>query len=235
MTTSLEAVTGVVLAGGFGTRLQKVVKDRPKALAEVSGRPFLAYLLEKLQVAGIRKTVLCTGYLAAQIEAAFGERFGEMTLTYSMEYSPLGTAGAIAHALPHITSDIALVANGDCFFEANLNDMLSWHESRRANATILLTNVPDVSRFGRVETDPTGMVGAFKEKGGSGPGWINAGVYLIKRSMIETIPKGREVSIEKEVFPSWVGKGLCAWQGDGDFLDIGTVESYARAGTFVSS
>ena len=235
MLKSLEEVTGVVLAGGFGTRLQKVVRDKPKALAEVSGRPFLSYLLETLQDAGIKRTVLCTGYLAGQIEEAFGYAFDDMTLAYSRELTPLGTAGAVAYALPHIKTETALVANGDCFFEADLNQMLAWHESRRADATILLTKVNDVSRFGSVDTDASGAVRAFREKGGSGPGWINAGVYLLKRSMIETIPKGRPVSIEKEVFPSWIDKGLCAWRGEGNFLDIGTAESYARADAFVSS
>jgi len=235
MTKSLEEVTGVVLAGGFGTRLQKVVRDKPKALAEVSGRPFLSYLLETLQHAGIKRTVLCTGYLAGQIQEAFGYAFGEMTLAYSRELTPLGTAGAIAHALPHIDTETALVANGDCFFEADLNQMLAWHESRKADATILLTKVDDTSRFGSVDTDATGTVRAFTEKGSEGPGWINAGVYLLQRSIIATIPKGRPVSIEKEVFPSWVDKGLCAWRGDGDFLDIGTAESYAMADAFVTS
>jgi NDP-sugar pyrophosphorylase family protein len=136
--------------------------------------------------------------------------------------------------LPHIKTDTALVANGDCFFEADLSQMYAWHDNRRAPATILLTSVDDVSRFGSVETDPSGAVRAFREKGGEGAGWINAGVYLITRAMLEKIPKGRPVSIEKEVFPSWVDKGLCAWRGEGDFLDIGTAESYAQAAAFVS-
>ena len=235
MTRSLERVTGVVLAGGFGTRLQKVVKNKPKALAEVSGKPFLAYLLEKYQDAGIRETVLCTGYLATQIEEAFGDHFGDMALTYSKEQMPLGTAGALANALPFIGTDTALVANGDCFFEADITNMYMYHLGRGSDATILLTHVDDVARFGMVDVDAVGAVEVFREKGGTGPGWINAGVYLIERHMIKTIPTGRSVSIEKETFPSWIGKGLCAWKGKGSFLDIGTAESYARAEAFVSN
>ena len=233
MKKRLSEVTGVVLVGGLGTRLQKVVKDRPKALADVSGKPFLSYLLEKLLDAGIRHTVLCTGYLAEQIEATFSSQFNEMALSYSRETTPLGTAGAIANARSLINTETALVANGDCFFEADLDYMMAWHESRRANATILLTKVDDVSRFGRVRTDATGGVVSFEEKEGRGPGWINAGVYIIKKSLIDTIPTGRPVSIEKEIFPSWTNRGLCGWQGEGGFLDIGTAESYARADAFI--
>jgi NDP-sugar pyrophosphorylase family protein len=233
LTTSIAELTAAVLAGGKGTRLAPVVGDRPKVLALVRGRPFLAYILDQLAHAGIRKTILLTGYMAQQVEETFGTVHGPMQLLYSREETPLGTAGALRQALPLQSGPTILMMNGDSYCQADLHAFYSWHRARRAKASILLATVPSTARYGRVITDDQGMVLKFVEKGGSpAPGDINAGAYLLDRELVAEIPAGREVSIEREVFPAWVGQGLMAYRGGERFIDIGTPESFAKAEAF---
>jgi histidinol-phosphate phosphatase family protein len=230
---NLSETTALVLVGGIGSRLRAVVSDRPKVLASIHNRPFLAYLLDALDEAGICRAVLCTGYMAELVEDTFGPTYRRMRLAYSQESSPLGTAGALRAALPLVETDYILAMNGDSFCEFDLPGMASAHSARAAEATILLTEVPDTQRFGRVRFDGEGWLLAFEEKGAhQGPGWINAGVYLIKRRMLETIPEHSAVSMEKEVFPAWIGRGLFGHPAGGRFLDIGTPQSFAEAEAF---
>jgi histidinol-phosphate phosphatase family protein len=229
-------ISAVVLAGGLGTRLRTVVGDRPKVLAPVAGRRFLAYLLHQLADAGFEDVVLCTGYMGDQVREAFGKRFRKLNLLYSQEEQPLGTAGALRHALPLIPSEIETVAvlNGDSYCQADLAKFLSWHQAQRADASILLTEMPDTARFGAVEADSGGRIHRFGEKNTAGPGWINAGIYAISKRLLAGIPDGVAVSIERECFPRWIEDGLFGYRGGGRFLDIGTPDSFAVAQRFFS-
>ena len=225
--------TAVVFAGGLGTRLRSAVADRPKVLAEVRGRPFLSYLLDQLVDAGFSRAVLCTGYMAEQVEAAFGDAHGVMRIDYSREAGPLGTGGALRLALDRLDSDPVLVMNGDSFCHADLIGLWARHLDVGAEATMLLVEVPDTARYGRVTLDANGALTAFTEKGSvTGPGWINAGAYVLRRAVVESISPGGVVSLEKEVLPLLVGRGLYGFDTDGPFLDIGTPESYAAAEQF---
>ncbi len=236
MAGSLKEVTGAILAGGLGTRLRPRIADRPKVLAPVRGRPYLAYLLDQLAGAGVRRVVLLTGYLAAQVRAAFGATYAGMSLAYSVEPVPLGTAGALRRALPAISSPTCLLLNGDSYCEAPLADFRDCHARRAADASLVLTHLEDCSSFGRVCVTSDGRVLRFEEKPqAGGPGWINAGIYLIQRALIETIPPDRPVSLERDLFPEWVGRGLWAFPSGGRFLDIGTPDSYGRAEAFFSA
>lgn len=230
---NLSNITSIILAGGFGARLRTVVSDRPKVLAEVQGRPFLRYLLDQLSAAGVNDVVLCTGYLGDQVRAAFGSSYGGLQLSYSHETSPLGTAGAVRKALPLMKSDSALVMNGDSYCSSNLKEFYAYHYATKAQASLLLTWVADTSRYGRVQVDDDGFVLAFEEKSNHRePGWINAGIYLLNRRLIRAIQPNAAVSIERDVFPVWVGCGLRAYRSQGCFLDIGTPESYAAGERF---
>jgi NDP-sugar pyrophosphorylase family protein len=232
----LAGVTAAILAGGLGTRLRPVVANRPKVLAEIRERPFLAYLLDQLAGAGIRHVVLCTGYLGEQVRTVFGDSYSSLRLIYSQESSPLGTAGALRLALPLFESDSVLVMNGDSFCQANLRAFWAWHCARGADATLLLTKVPDTRRYGRVQVDENGLVLRFDEKGDKdGPGWINAGIYLLNHRLLLTIPASGAVSLEREMFPTWIGRGLYGYRSEGRFLDIGTPEAYALAEQFFAS
>jgi len=198
--TSLEQVTAVILAGGLGTRLRAVVSDRPKALAGIGEKPFLAYLLDHLSSCGLRSVVLCTGFLGEQIRQVFGDRYGDLELFYSQESSPLGTAGALRLALPLVKSGSALIFNGDSFCDANLRNFWEQHAKKDADASMLLVEMPDPRRFGRVVVDADGRVLRFDEKNNHGaPGWINAGIYLIKRRMLQKIAEDRAVSLQDVV------------------------------------
>ena len=230
---ALVDTTAVILAGGLGTRLRSVVGDRPKVLAETFGRPFLSHLLDQLKSAGIRTAVLCTGYLGAQVQAAFGNRYGNLAFQYSQESRPLGTGGALRSVLSLCGSDPILVLNGDSFLDVDFDGLWNYHHAHAARATLALVRLSDTRRFGRVTFAEEGHVLAFQEKGARhGPGWINAGIYLLSRRLLSTIPLARPISLERESFPAWIGAGLYGYPCQGRFLDIGTPESYAAANEF---
>ena len=230
VTPDISTATAVLLAGGLGTRLRSVVADRPKVLAPVAGRPFLAWLLEQVSAAGIRRAVLCTGHLAEQVEAAFGDRWGDVQLVYSEETEPLGTGGALRHALPHLGAGPCFVLNGDSCCATPLAPLWQHHALRGARATLLATLVPDAARFGRLEADATGHVTGFHEKDGRhAPAWINAGVAVVARGVVERIPPARPASLEHEVWPALIGQGLIVLRRVAPFVDIGTPEDFAIA------
>lgn len=234
----LHTLTAMILAGGFGTRIRPVLADCPKVLAPVNGRPFLAYLLDQLVSAGSERVILCTGYQGEQVHASLGERYGPATLIFSHEPDPMGTAGAIRQALPLVRSDPMLVLNGDSYCEVNLAAFLAWHCERRAEGSMVLTQVMETGRYGRVDVDEMGVVVGFHEKKDlppqtNAPGWINAGIYLLSYHLITSIPTDRPVSLEREVFPAWVNRGFFGYCGGGGFIDIGTPESYAEAERFL--
>ena len=225
-------MTAAVLAGGLGTRLRTVLSDRPKVLAPVAGRHFLAYLLDQLADAGFTEVVLCTGYLGEQVKGAFGAHWRKLHLRYSQEPQPMGTAGALRHALELLSSDDVLVLNGDSYCDVDLGSLIDFHVSSGAGSTLTLTEVPDITRYGAVDCDYDGAIRGFREKGSAGPGLMNAGVYVLSHRMIESVPAGLPVSLERDCFPHWVGKGLRGYRGGKRFLDIGIPESFQEAQVF---
>lgn len=229
----LSDITAIILAGGFGTRLRTVVSDRPKVMAHVCGRPFLSHLLDQLRQAGVRQAIVCTGYMADQIENAFGDSYGPISLKYSREDHPLGTAGAIAAAADLTESETILALNGDSFCAADLNNFAADHFARDARASVLLTHVNNSGRFGQVTVAPDGRITRFDEKNPhAGPGLINAGLYLIQRPLLDIIPRRHSVSMEREIIPLWINHGLYGHPTLSPFIDIGTPESYFAAENF---
>ena len=234
-TVKLSDITAVILAGGLGTRLRSVLSDRPKVLAEVLGRPFLTYLLDQLSSAGARKVILCTGYMGNMVQEVYGDTYKSLHLLYSQEDKPLDTGGALRLALPLIESDYVLVMNGDSYIHADLSSYVDWFFKKDQQASILLSRVLDTARYGMVILGKNEDIISFKEKGTiKGSGWINAGIYLMKASLLKSIPMGKAFSLEREFFPSLVGNGLLGYQCKGRFIDIGTPESYIRAEKFFS-
>jgi len=226
-------ITAVILAGGLGTRLRKVVTDRPKVMSNVCKRPFLSYLLDQLADTGFKHVVLCIGYLGEQIRKEFGSKYDSLRLSYSQETEPLGTAGAIRLALPLFKSKSLLILNGDSFFETDLRSFVEQHNEKCSNASLLLVKMQDTRRYGRVNVDTNSMVISFDEKvRKSGYGWVNAGIYLIEEHMIQMIPTSKSVSLELEMFPAWIAHGLYGFQRQGRFIDIGTPETFAIAQEF---
>lgn len=224
----------VLLAGGFGTRLRDVLPDLPKPLAPVRGRPFLTYLLDRLVDAGWTRAILCLHYKSEKIIEALGHNYGPLTLDYSVEPEPLGTAGAVRLALGKVDAPRLLVMNADSFCAAPLADFAAFHRTHGRPGSLVSVQVPDAARYGRLELAPDGQVRAFLEKNASsGAGPINAGIYLLERMLAETIPTGRPVSFESEMFPAWLPEGLMAWKTSAAFIDIGTPESYARVESYL--
>jgi NDP-sugar pyrophosphorylase family protein len=231
--SELSTTTAAILAGGFGTRLRPVISDRPKVLAEICGRPFLTYLFDQLLSFHINHVVLCTGYMGDRIRETIGNTYGSLMIEYSQESLPLGTAGALRYALNRFNSDQILILNGDSYYKTNIATFWNWHKSKEAFASLLLTKVADTQRYGRVETDSQGSILKFNEKGErSGPGLINAGIYLMDKQLIFSIPPEKCVSLERELFPMWIGQKIYGYHSEGQFIDIGTPEDYANAASF---
>lgn len=229
----LENIPAIILAGGKGTRLRSVVFDRPKPLAEVLGRPYITFLLDQLVEAGCRQVVISTGYKAHMIEEALGTEYRSLRLSYAVEAEPLGTGGGIRLAMEQLESETILVLNGDSYCDADLAAYADWFFQNGRVASLLLAEVEDSSRYGQVELDEAGLVTSFVEKGaGEGPGFINAGIYLLKRSVMEGISAGSAFSMERDVFPGLIGSGLFGYPVEAAFLDIGTPESYAETEVF---
>jgi len=231
-----SSINAVILVGGLGTRLQRVVNDRPKVMALVNGRPFLTYILDQINNAGLKDVILCVGYMGKYIESEIGLTYRNLSVRYSYEYEPLGTGGALRNANDHIDSNTILIMNGDSYCQYNLDEYWSFHEQNNAFASILLAFVSDSGRYGHISINDQHHILSFEEKGSfTGPGWINAGIYLINREIISEIPDKRFVSLEKEIFPSVIGKELYGFINDGRFLDIGTPEDFANAGLFLKN
>jgi mannose-1-phosphate guanylyltransferase len=226
----------IVLVGGEGTRLRPLTSDVPKPAVTLVDRPFLAYAIEWLAAHGVDEVVLACGFLPEVLRRALAgeeERAG-VTITYVAEPEPLGTAGAIrfaAEALGERLEDRFFALNGDVLADLDLSALWRAHESRGAQATIGVHPVDDSSAYGLVTCDEEERVLEFAEKTGERvPGEINAGAYVLEGSVLDLIPAGKAVSIEREVFPRLVGEGLCGILLDGYWMDIGTPDRYLQAG-----
>lgn len=223
----------VLLVGGMGTRLQSVLPSIPKPLASIGNQSFLELLVRQLRAQGLRRLVMCTGYLAEQIQAAFGDgRNWGVMIEYSREPSPLGTAGAVKLAQAALVSSRDfLVMNGDSFVDVDFHELLHLHRRRGGLISMAVCRVEDASRFGTVRVDGHNRVIGFGEKTGDRvPGLVNAGVYIFNREVLKHIPQG-PCSLERQVFPEMLENGVYAVEQRGMFIDIGTPEDYARART----
>ncbi|MGI8955622.1 MAG: nucleotidyltransferase family protein [Chthoniobacterales bacterium] len=225
-----------VLCGGLGTRLRSVLSDRPKSMALIGNVPFLQLLLEGLKSQGVQEVILGTGYRADQIEDFFrsGEALG-IRLHYSREDEPLGTGGALKLA-EELLSDPVVVLNGDSYVEWSLPAMADLFREREADIVMVLQEVPDVSRYGSVTIDADGRVAEFVEKGSlSGAGLINAGIYLLRKGIVTSLAAGSAISLERDVFPKYLGEKFFGLVSRGTFIDIGIPADLERAQTVLRS
>lgn len=221
----------MLLVGGMGTRLRPILSSAPKPLARIGDMPFLQLLVLQLRSQGIRRLVMCTGHQADQIAEEFGDgRKWDVTIDYSKESRPLGTAGALKLAGHYLSQDSDfLVMNGDSFLELDIRQFIRLHREQGGWASIAVRRVLDAARYGTVQLDELNRVVRFSEKMGvREPGVINGGVYVFNRSILQQIPDGT-ISLEKDVLPRVVEHGVYALEQHGLFIDIGTPEDYARA------
>lgn len=222
----------VILAGGLGTRLRERVPDLPKPMAPVAGRPFLAYVLDALVRDGFSDIALSVGYRWEAIKAHFGTTYRGLTLTYAVEDEPLGTGGAIAHAFAVAGiagREAALVVNGDTFLALDFAALRDWYEEAPALCAMVLRQVEDTARFGSVSV-ADGAVTGFTEKGLSGPGLINAGVYVLQADLFACFGLKGRFALEADVLQRHCAElGVRAYQTAAWFIGIGVPQDFDRA------
>jgi D-glycero-alpha-D-manno-heptose 1-phosphate guanylyltransferase len=224
-------VEAIILAGGFGTRLQEVVRDVPKSMALINGRPFLEYLLDYLMTQGISKVVLSVGYKHEIISGHFGDHYKALDIQYSVEAEPLGTGGGIRLAMWKTDSLRSFAMNGDSLFRLDFRALMDFHMKKKADATLALRRLDDASRYGRVSVNRTRRIDGFEEKGqAKGAGYINGGVYVIEKYfLMEPDFRGR-FSLEKDCFENYyTGSKFFGFPSEGYFRDIGIPEDYLKA------
>jgi D-glycero-alpha-D-manno-heptose 1-phosphate guanylyltransferase len=219
----------IILAGGLGTRLKEVIDDIPKPMAVVAGKPFLSYLLDYCLSAGIEKIVLAVGYKYEVIKKFFGNLYKGVKLEYAIEKEPLGTGGAIWNAFQYITTDTALLLNGDSVFFVDIQQFYSNHIQNQADISLALKPMQNFDRYGTVELFNNRIIN-FHEKQPAKQGLINAGVYLINKKSIQKYPQKEKFSFEKDIVEKYVNRlTLIGFVDTGYFIDIGIPEDYERA------
>jgi len=237
MSLELSQIEAVVLAGGFGTRVAHLLAGVPKPMVPVAGRPFLEWVVRYLARQGIRRVILSTGHLAGLVEAHFRSQPVPGVLTQCLaETRPLGTAGGFLNAV-RLSSDSPpawLVLNGDSLVFASLKEVVHELSSPAVAGVLVGCVVADASRYGTVAIGPTGELQGFAEKR-PGKGVINAGVYLLRDSLVRELDSRTPLSFEQDVFPQLTQRGalLRVFTVASPFLDIGTPESLRQAQSFI--
>ncbi|MDX2173473.1 MAG: nucleotidyltransferase family protein [Bacteroidota bacterium] len=237
--------TAIILAGGFGTRLQSVVADVPKPMAPINGEPFLNYQLSYLKHYGIKNIVFSTGYLAEKISEYYKTNVNGLTISYSHESSPLGTGGGIKLAMDKTMDNDVFVLNGDSFFDVDLKEFYNQHLIHQANFSIAIRNVQNANRYGTIELSPYFLkdsspqlekdffkIKSFVEKSESNSrGYINGGIYILnKEQYLKHTKTNSAFSIEKNFFELQCQiQNIGAFFSNGYFIDIGIPEDYLKA------
>jgi mannose-1-phosphate guanylyltransferase len=218
---------GILLVGGFGTRLKPLTDEYPKPMLPVAGLPVTEHQILAAKKAGIHTLVLATSYLAEIFTPYFGDgsKWG-MKILYAVEKEPLGTGGAIRNAAELLGRDEPIVIfNGDVLSRHSIADQIAFHTAKKADVTLHLIEVEDARAFGCVPTDEDGRVTAFLEKMDNPvTNSINAGCYVFSPDVVDQIPPGKVVSVERETFPALVASGrpVYGYQEDAYWLDVGT-------------
>jgi len=222
----------VILCGGAGTRLRSVTGDAPKVMASVAGRPFLELLLRQLHRHGFERAIMAVGYRRDAIRSRFGDEACGLRLSYSEETDPLGTGGALRNAVQLLESEIALVMNGDSYTDLDLDAFVASHQATAADASLAVVPADGRADCGSVFADAEGKLTGFAEKQDNARApYINAGIYLLSKSLLLEIPSGLQISLERELLPRWLeaGRSIRAFVAGTRCVDIGTPERFSEA------
>jgi len=235
----LSEIDTVILCGGMGKRLRPVVNDRPKPMAEISDRPFLDILIDSFANFGLRRFILCAGYMSDIIRNYYTQKTGSVgwgsphhsrQFVISEEKKPLGTAGAIKNAAEHIRSDTFLVTNGDSFCSVNLSEFHDFHVEKNAMMSMVVIETQNTGDCGLVTLDDSQRITGFEEKNRQTENrYINAGIYLFQKEALSLIPADTPFSLEKQLFPELIDHNCYAYPTQGRLFDIGTPERLATA------
>ena len=225
----------IILAGGQGARLRAIVHDIPKPMADIAGRPFLWWLMRRLIQQRVGRVILSVGYKSEVIQDYFGHALDGVEIAYSVETEPLGTGGAIKFALNQAREPQIIVLNGDTYADVDLKDVLCKFHSARTDLAIAVTRLNDVARYGAIVIDEqSGTITGFDEKQGMSDGYINAGVYCLRRDIFLRHSAPAKFSFERDFLPKQLAAlNPVALIGVRAFIDIGIPEDYARAQTLV--
>lgn len=223
-------VDAIILAGGFGTRLQSVVTDVPKPMAPVNGRPFVEYIAVSLVRQGFKRLIFSVGYKKETIMNHFGREFMGADVIYACEDAPLGTGGGIKNAALKAKSDTLLILNGDTFFGMDYAHLLKFHSEKNSTLTIALKHMKKFDRYGTLETDAEMKVTSFIEKKYTESGNINTGTYVMDSRFLENSPDCA-FSFEKFIEDNLIHTPVFGYVCDGTFIDIGIPEDYSAAGS----
>lgn len=224
----------VLLAGGLGTRLHEVTKDRlPKCLALVNDKPFLHYLIDFYLAHGATRFIFALSHHAQMVIDNVNNSYPNLDCEYSVESTPLGTGGAIKQALTYCKEEQVLVINADSFVEYDLKAFIHFANHRNTELSIVCTKVNDISRFGAANIDDDNNIKGFLEKGRQGEGFINAGVYLIKNRAELLAQQTKKFSFEEQVLANNAYE-KSAYKTGGLFFDIGTPSDYEGSQRLVS-
>jgi D-glycero-alpha-D-manno-heptose 1-phosphate guanylyltransferase len=220
----------VILAGGLGTRLKSVIKDIPKPMAEVCGKPFLCYILDFTIKHGIERVILSVGYKWEVIKNFFGGQYKNLKLEYAVENTLLGTGGGLKNALKYVNEEEVFVLNGDTFFDIDLNLFYNLHKSKNSKLSIALKKTENTERYGIVEIDENNRIVSFLEKGKRVSGFINGGIYLLNKNFFNVLSPEGNFSLEKDFLEKFYKDyEFYGFPFDGFFIDIGVPEDYERA------
>ncbi len=226
-----ENLDVVILCGGAGKRLKSVIKDRPKPMAEVAGRPFLDILIDHAAAFGFKRFILCAGHMGDVIKGYYQKKKElPVRVIISQEKGLLGTAGAVKNARHAIKSSPFLVMNGDSLCELDLLKFIRFHEEKDASFSMVLARSKGGSDYGRVDIDNSGRIISFNEKTEARQNdLINAGIYLLDAGIFSVIPAGERSSLEHDIFPKITGGGFYGYITEEELIDIGTPDRYLAA------
>ncbi len=218
----------VILCGGVGNRLRPVSGESQKVLVPIGGKPFIDLLIESLLPNGFKRFVLCSGYQKHQVRSHFERQIYDVV--FSEEDEPLGTGGAIKHAMSYIHSSPFLVLNGDSICSTDYDRLIGFHHQKGGVMTLVLTKPLAENDYGVIEMDDQGKIVKFREKADAqAKGYINAGIYVMDRKIFRIMPDIKKFSLEYDLMPIVISHGCYGFVTDGDLVDIGTPKRYSLA------
>lgn len=234
-TPNPEDIDVVILCGGLGTRLRSVINDRPKVMAEINKRPFLDILIDYIASYKFRRFILCIGHMGDVIKKYYEKKDKNLTVLFSEEKEPLGTGGAIINAEALIKSDPFLAINGDSLCRIDIKEFLKFHIEKKAVASIALVSPERDADYGVVTLDSNQRIISFNEKAKPDvDAYISAGMYFFSRDIIGYVPANTNYSLEYDLFPNIIDKGIYGYITGEKLIDIGTPERYTKAEEFLN-
>ncbi len=223
----------LILCGGEGKRLRPILRNKPKAMVDINGRPFLDILIDYLQRYGIKRIILGVGYRRDMIKSYYSNRNNKVSIEFSQEHKPLGTGGALRNSQHFIKSNPFLVMNGDSFCGINIPEFLSFHKTKNALATLALVKTKDTRSYGIIGMDASYHLCYFNEKSKiKKGGFVNTGIYLFNQKIFSYMPNRARFSLEYDFFPSLIGKRFYGYIAHKNLIDIGTPDRLKAAQRF---